>query len=247
VSHPAFLRVASWNVERAARPERLADDLRAHAALRDAAVILLQEVERHDREPSPRLERLARGLGLHHIYSPARAVRGGSHGLAILSRYPIADAVRIPLPATGVGPFCVERIALAATICAPTPFRVVDVHLDTRLDAEQRVAQIAPALTAAGSAERAVLAGDLNTTPFRFWRNNLPVGITDQPGAIDRAAAAHELRNVTSSLGPTTRRRVLAWRLDAMYTRGLVVAATGIARAIRASDHVPLWIDVTFV
>jgi endonuclease/exonuclease/phosphatase family metal-dependent hydrolase len=239
----APIRIATWNVEYAPRPDRLARALKEHTSLRHASVILLQEVEHHDHEPAPRAERLARALGLAHVYAPARALRRGTHGLAILSRFPLTDVERIPLPA-GAGFYAVPRVALAATVHLPDgPLRVVDVHLDTRLDAEQRVAQIAPALAAADG-PRALVAGDLNTTPFRFWRNNLPIGAADQPAAVDRAAAAHDLANATAPLGPTTRRRVLAWRLDAIYTRGLRVAARGIARTIRDSDHVPLWIDL---
>ena len=240
----APLRIATWNVERAARPERLARALKEHTSLRHAAVILLQEIEHHSAEPAPRVERIAHALGhAHVVYAPARAVRGGTHGLAILSRFPLTDVRRLPLP-PGAGRYSVPRVALAATVQLPDgPLRVVDVHLDTRLDAEQRIAQLAPALAAADGL-RALVAGDLNTTPLRFWRNNLPIGAADQPAAIDRAAAAHGLANATALLGPTTRRQVLAWRLDAIYTRGVTVSARGIARAIRTSDHVPLWIDL---
>jgi endonuclease/exonuclease/phosphatase family metal-dependent hydrolase len=242
----APIRIATWNVEYARRPDRLARSLKEHTSLRHAAVILLQEVEHHTDEPVSRLERLARALDIAHVYAPARGLgryTRGTHGLAILSRYPLTDVQRIPLP-PGAGMWSVPRVALAATVQLPDgPLRVVDVHLDTRLDAHQRVEQIAPALAAA-EGPRALVAGDLNTTPLRFWRNNLPVGLADQPAAVDRAAAAHALANATAALGPTTRRSVMAWRLDAIYTRGLRIAATGIARTIRDSDHVPLWIDL---
>jgi endonuclease/exonuclease/phosphatase family metal-dependent hydrolase len=239
----APIRIATWNVEYARRPERLARALKEHTSLRHAAVILLQEVEHHRDEPVSRVERLARALDVTHVYAPARALRNGTHGLAILSRFPLTDVKRIPLP-VGAGMWSVPRVALAATVQLPDgPLRVVDVHLDTRLDSAQRVEQLAPALAAADG-PRALVAGDLNTTPLRFWRNNLPIGTADQPAAVDRAAAAHDLANATAALGPTTRRGVMAWRLDAIYTRGVRVAATGIARTVRDSDHVPLWIDL---
>ncbi len=241
-----MIRIATWNVEHGVRPDRLAHALGAHTALRDADLILVQEIEHHRAEAEERAAVLARDLGKLFAYAPARSIRAGSHGLAILSAQPLTDVVRIALPAVGVGPFVCDRAAIAATtVLGGHPLRVVNVHLDTRLNAAERIAQVAPAFADASRASVAVAGGDFNTAPFRFLRNNLPIGRADQATALDDAAAAHELHNATAQLGTTTRRRhFFPWRLDAIYTRGLTVDDAGIARDIRLTDHVPIWIDV---
>ncbi|HTJ40934.1 MAG TPA: endonuclease/exonuclease/phosphatase family protein [Kofleriaceae bacterium] len=236
-------RIATWNLERAARPDRLAGELSRHHALHRTDVLLVQEIEHHAREATARLDRLAQALAFPYIYyAQARTWATGSHGLAVLARAPIVDPEIVPLPSPGVGRYNAPRIALAVTV---GDLRIVNVHLDTRLDADQRVVQLAPAIAAAARAPKAILAGDFNTTPFRFWRNNLPIGAADQHAAVDAAAAARGLANATRRLGPTTRRTLFAWRLDAIYTRGVEVEHAGIAREIRTSDHIPLWIDLT--
>jgi endonuclease/exonuclease/phosphatase family metal-dependent hydrolase len=241
-----MVRIATWNVEHGARPDRLARALAGHVALRDCDVLLIQEIEHHRGEAEDRTERLARALGLASAYVPARSIGRGSHGLAILARAAPAEVARIGLPCVGKGPFVCDRCAVAGTIpIAGRALRVVNVHLDTRLDTAERAAQVAPAFEAAQNATAAVIGGDFNTAPFRYLRNNLPIGRVDQPAALDRAAAAHGLANATAHLGHTTRRRrVFPWRLDAIYTRGLAIVGSGIAHEIRISDHLPLWIDV---
>ena len=88
-----ILRVAPWNVFRAPDPELLAREYAESPELSKADVLMIQEMERHEGEPTGRAERLATALGMTWIFAPARQ-EGYLHGIMIASRYPITNAFR---------------------------------------------------------------------------------------------------------------------------------------------------------
>ena len=137
--------------------------------LGDADVYLIQEIEDHvPAEPRPRAEVLAAALGLAVVYAPARTLGHGglgNHGLAILSRWPIVDDAVLRLPHYELLWNSRPRIALGVLIdVAGTPVQIWNVHLDTRIAVEDRVAQVAPVFERALALPGlAIVGGDLNT------------------------------------------------------------------------------------
>jgi endonuclease/exonuclease/phosphatase family metal-dependent hydrolase len=237
------VRIATYNVHMQSGPA-LARAIRARPELLDVDVWLLQEIEHLGRRGESEAARLARELGMGHVYAPAYGLRGGgSHGVAILSRIPFEDVEIVELPYFNVRLNAGRRIALGATILAgETPIRVYSVHLDNRLRPDQRIEQLAPLVHAVD--ERAlVVGGDFNTSPFS-WRGHLlpvPRG-RRQADRLEGFMGGHGFDAPTRDSGPTS-----AWlrmRLDALFTRDAEVLAAGVDRDIMVSDHFPVWIDL---
>ena len=219
------LRVVTFNIEFARHVDRAVDLLMRPGPLKDADVLVLQEMDR------PGTESLARALGMNYAYVPA-AVHPSSHrdlGVAIVSPWPIADVRKILLPHHHRFRK-MRRSAAAATINASSgSVRVYAVHFETvfgasgraRRDQARAVADEATAWTAP-----VVIAGDFNGTE----------------GARELANLGYTwlTRDVHNTAGP--------FDLDHILVRGL--CATGVPPAAKApdatdaSDHAPVWATV---
>lgn len=247
---PRSLRIVSFNVHYAPEPLKLAEALRQSKELARADVLLIQEIEDHAGEGSSRTARLAAALKLNYTYAPARATDdGGTHGLAILSRFPLRDVEVISLPQYNLRFNARRRIALAATLdVGETPLRVYNLHLDTRLNPAERREQLRPVAerARADAILRVVVGGDFNTSPFRWLGHVFPIFRVNQAGALDQFMAERGFGTQLASAGPTSRRGFFRFRLDSIYTRGLQVRASGVAHTVRGSDHVPVWVEVSW-
>src|SRR5262249_5870593 len=90
--HRRGMRIVTYNLHFGRAVDRIARAIERSPHLRDGGVFLLQEVRSYPSEGTSRAARLALALGLRHVYAPSCSVgRGGTHGLAILSRWPIGD------------------------------------------------------------------------------------------------------------------------------------------------------------
>ena len=235
------VRVVTYNVHFGAPVGRLAE------ALRGADIVLLQEVQDHPGEGGSRAERIGAQLHMQAIYAPARALQdGGTHGLAVLSRWPMRDPEILELPRMNLHVATERRIALLVTIETPEgPLRVYDVHLDTRLDIADRLAQLRPVVARARNESLPTLVGgDFNTNPFAWAARLIPTAPANQPGAVDRFLRAAGFATPTAGCGPTTP-PPLEMRLDAIYVRNLRAALAHVDRDAHASDHFPLWLELT--
>jgi len=238
------VRVVTYNVQYAPDVSAIAAAIAEVPALATAGVFLIQEIEAHDAEGASRAKQLADLLGLGYVYVPARTIPGGTHGLAILSAFPIADVERMDLRASS-NP-SQHRIAIQATIdVAGWPLHVVDLHLDTMLSAKQRVAQLSPIVIDAP--ETVIVGGDFNMCWVEWAGGSVPVlsstTASDQSRVIDSYMAAIRFAAPTSGSGPTEHLFGLEQRLDAIYTRGVTATFGAVAR-VGPSDHWPMWIDV---
>lgn len=248
------LRIASYNVHFGADVDGIAAALRGNPALARVDVLLVQEIESHPSESRSRPARLAERLGMTWVYAPSRAASldggaaTGTHGIAILSRRPLLPLAVMHLP-EGLEP----RLALAVDVqLGPgAALRVINIHLDTRLNFLDRLRQIRPAVL--GAPARVVVGGDLNVNDYLWAGHSLPVlpvdaaGPAEQPRLLDSYMRALGFATPTSELGPTLRSvpaAALGLRLDALYTRGLAVTPGAVERGVTTSDHDPLWIDV---
>ena len=247
---PETLRVASFNVHYAHDLPALAASVRANHALRQADVLLLQEIESHQSEGSSRARQLAAALEMNYVYAPARPTEdGGTHGLAVLSRFPLDDAEIVPLPRYDLGYRTRRRIALGVTVgVGGRPLRVYNVHLDTRINIQDRLAQLQPVVEAA---ERQVLAeviigGDFNTNPFRWLFHRFPIFRSDQAGAMDDFMRQRGFSAPLAESGSTVNRAVLRGRVDSLYARGLTAQNSGVERDVDSSDHFPVWVDLAW-
>ncbi len=238
------LRFVTFNVH-AESTEALVHGIQASRTLSSAALFLLQEMESSASEAENRTRQVARRLDMHFAYAPGYARwDGGSHGVAILSRFPLRDIEVIELPRYDVYFNSARRIALSATANTDGgALRVYSVHLDNRINTEARLHQLEPVLDRAErDTDAVIIGGDLNMSPFCWFAHVLPVVCAEQAAHLEAAVRQRGYATPAVGVGPTS--KWLGMRLDAMFTRGVTPVDAGVDRSVRLSDHLPLWVDV---
>jgi endonuclease/exonuclease/phosphatase family metal-dependent hydrolase len=131
-------------------------------------VALLQEVARTRDWRSD--ERLADWLGMAYVYSRANgheAAIGFEEGLAVFSRFPLADAQLRPL-GKATNPF-VRRLALKVNVLTPAgPLAAFSVHLGLlpRQNTHQ-LAQLISWVPTVADGKPAIIGGDFNSVEHR--------------------------------------------------------------------------------
>ena len=247
---PQTLRVASFNVHYGDDVPALLASLRSNQALSRADVLLLQEIEGHKSEGSSRTRRLAEALQMNYVYAPARRTQnGGTHGLAVLSRFPLADVEVLPLPRYDLGRRTRRRIALGVTVdVGGQPLRIYNLHLDTRINVQDRLAQLRPVVEAAQRqpVEEVIIGGDFNTNPFRWLFHRFPIFRSDQAGGLDAFMQESGFSTPLAESGSTVNKALVWARIDGLYARGLTAQESGVEREVESSDHFPVWMDVAW-
>lgn len=245
---PSTLRIASWNVERAADPAAIARAIAASPVLATADVILVQEIEHHPREPGSRTSQIANALGMAWFYAPARVAGEGTHGDAILSRFPLAAPEVKQLPFADQPINASHRIAQRAVVeLGVRTLTIVNVHLDTRLSAVDRIRQLHPAVS--DNPHDALVGGDLNTLPWIWIESAVPLTSTEAIVGQDQAQVVDDYLQSLGYVTPLvhdadTHDTPIDMRLDALCPRGFAVLAAGVDYDTTASDHYPVWIDI---
>lgn len=230
---PCVLRLASYNIHGAVGTDRRRDAERIAAVIGeiDPDIIALQEVEsRLARGGIDQAQVIASALGMHCAEGPILLDHAGWYGNAILSKRPSVEVEHWRFPIHSGEP----RAALGVRIADSSGrvWRIVASHLDLRFWARWRQVQtLVRALTEA-PAEPLVLLADLNEWwPWApSWRvlrelGEVPVGVKTFPSRcpilpLDRVVLRH--CRVLGALRPH---------------------ATALSR--RASDHLPVVVDVT--
>jgi endonuclease/exonuclease/phosphatase family metal-dependent hydrolase len=220
------LRIVSFNIEYARETRRAAELLSTVARLRDADIILLQEMT------APATRFLADSLHMRYVYYPAiyNRILRRDIGNAILSRWPIADDSKLILP--GRSRYAkTQRIATAATIrFRDRTIRIYSTHFGTPADLgwKGRVAQLQGILDDASGYPLVVIGGDMNS---------------EDVGGIARSAGylwPTDTIPSSSAYG----------RFDHFFVRGFVMPggkSVGTYRVPRSiSDHSPIWISLYF-
>jgi endonuclease/exonuclease/phosphatase family metal-dependent hydrolase len=286
---PARVRAMHWNIEHGNRYEQVERALLTHDALRDADLVLLNEVDLGMARAANRdvAADLARALGLHGVFAPlflettsgrdddvrmaaSRENAEGLFGVAILSRWPIAEARIVDLPSPERIQFDVERmvgrhIGLVAAIERPgAPFVAVSAHLEVHRTRVHRAAQVRVLAGALRDETRPViLAGDFNSHTFDrgLWHAPLAgaLALLLTPGGALRRRLLHpdqgparepffdELRDAGFEWAPfVDREPTLRLRFDRLdELRTLFGPAHGLARRAlaRAEQRARLRLD----
>ena len=246
---PAIVRVVSFNVHHADDLPALVASIRSHSELCSADVWLLQEMEAFPSEGKSRTQKLAEALGLNYVYAPARLKEAGdgTHGLAVLSRFPLSDIEVIPLKQFTLGVNTRRRIALGVTLhLRERRLRVYNLHLDTRINADQRIEQLRAVVEAAlrQPLREIILGGDFNTNPLYWLLPLLPVFHSNQAKAVDHYMNQTGFATPFAEGGGTVNKWYGKYRVDAVYSRGLAVRGSNIESGVSVSDHFPLWVDL---
>lgn len=212
------IRVVSFNIEYAEQMASAIRVLRTRAELRDADILLLQEMTAASSKAA------AEGLGMRYVYYPAiyNRVIGHDIGNAVLSRWPIVEDAKLILPSRSRYAKT-QRIATRVTVrIGDRSIRVYSTHLGTALDLgrEGRAAQVRAILDDARGSEHVIIGGDMNSA-----------GI----GLVARDAGFAWPTDTIAKSSP-------AGRLDHLFLLGLAPIAVGTARlGPGVSDHHPIW------
>jgi endonuclease/exonuclease/phosphatase family metal-dependent hydrolase len=203
----------------------------------------MQEVHRSGIGCSGACE-VGKRLGYYVLYAPGHAAKDGDDGVAILSKAPITSSRVLVLPYFDVRFNSGRRVALVATIQhAGTPVTVYGVHLDNRLDVDDRRTQMMPVLEDAKHQQTpVVIAGDFNTSPFTWVGHVLPILTTTQDNHLEKLVRSFGFDTPCSDSGPT--HRYIGMKLDAIYTRGFSTKHFAVTRAKDVSDHMALWATI---
>lgn len=187
-----FLRVVAWNIDRGKRLDGITAYLTHHPAIREADVVLLNEVDVGMARSGNRnvAAELAEALGFEFVFGnsylclshgnardgePDEENRAGLHGNAILSRFPLRRAENFSVAITrDVFQSSEKRLghkkALWAELATPLgTLSVAAAHLEQGASMAQRGAQLRDVLArleARGVAERALIGGDFNTMTY---------------------------------------------------------------------------------
>jgi endonuclease/exonuclease/phosphatase family metal-dependent hydrolase len=241
VSGPA-VAVVTLNMAKEPDPAVVLHDLASVPRLRDADIFLLQEVSNREGQPSV-AEQVAKRLGYQTAFSPA-APGVYDQGLAVISRYPLSGVHVQRLKYCDLRYRCRTRFALRVE--AATPFgglRLWNVHLDTRINAGERLEQLAPVIDdAAKTAGPRLIGGDFNTNDF-YWLGNVapfPAG-PSHGGAVRRAMEQHGFN--TPLADSVTTFPVMNRHLDWIFLNQADALGSSV-EPVAFSDHHAVWMRI---
>ena len=222
-------RLMTYNIHQGFSAENVPSlDMIVEVVSREAPdVLVLQEVvrgwmidEQHDA-----LSVLAERLDMPYVFAPNI---GDLYGNAILSRFPMTDVKRVHFavqPSARHQPRGAVGVRIGDVL-------VVTTHLDDVQDAESgaiRQEQVRTIFREWDGEQLAVIAGDMNAEP-----GSLEMGLFSEAGYSDLA----------ESLGPTTTMDDPPKRIDYIWGIGVIGSSQHKVRALGASDHEALVINV---
>ncbi len=220
-AHGDTLRIVSFNVEYAREYKKAARVLSTARDLRDADVILLQEMT------APATKFIADSLQMRFVYYPAiyNRIMRRDIGNAILSRWPIVEDSKIILPSKSRYAKT-QRISTAATIAfGDRRIRIYSTHFGTPADLgwSGRIAQLQRIIDDAARYPLVVIGGDMNSEKIGQ--------VAEKSGYVWPTARIPK----SNSFG----------RFDHFFIHGLSPAGTNTHPVPRSiSDHSPIWIQL---
>jgi endonuclease/exonuclease/phosphatase family metal-dependent hydrolase len=239
------MRVASFNVG-CKDLSHFVEKMAADNVLSSADVVFLQEIEEY--HGMKEIKEMLSHFGYYH-FAPSRTLEKGEHGIALLSKLPIQDFEAIDLPQFNLGFRSRKRIAIRGKIDFDgTKIQVCNVHLDSRLNIDDRISQLSPLMgEIKKDSSRIILGGDFNTIPLKLYRNVVPVGKSDQFRRLDGFMRLEGFETFEALPKYSMSNRGIRWLLDHIYVRGLKIRQYGVREMFKASDHYPIWADVEVI
>ena len=206
-----------------------------------ADVALLQEVDRGTRRSGQvdQPDVLARRTGFAVAFGKTLDYDGGEYGIAVLSRWPIAQQtlmrLRVEPPQRRSGGSYEPRGAQRVIVRAPGgDLVVINTHLDASGEDHYRRQEIRPVLALAHDAGSLVLVGgDFNSTPESEVQGELRNG-----GLRDAWLACGNGDGFTYPADTPVK------RIDYLYLAGASTCSRAEVLATTASDHRPLLVTV---
>lgn len=230
----------SLNLAKTASPDEIVSSIRTTPRLWEADLYLFQEV-RHREITASVADEIGRTLEYSVSFAPSAGVE--DQGLAIVSRYPLIDVEVKHLRACNLRFRSRNRFALAATMRTPWgDVRLWNLHLDTRLNPQERLLQLQPVMEDAARHDGPrLIGGDFNSNGFYWFGNVLPLPWGSGDGsAIRKAMQQHDFESPFPD-------RLGTWplfhlHLDWIFLSGLNSIAAGV-EAVPFSDHRAIWVQ----
>lgn len=226
------IRIVSWNIRYGEAVETAVAELRHNPHLRDADVLLLQEMDETG------VAYIAQSLAYNYVYFPAsvHAHHGRNFGNAVLSKWPLSQPEKVLLPYAN--PSNAQRRMAAKTVItiAGAPLVVYSVHTETYwLGQRGRSAQTAAIAADIPPGEGPVIVGgDFNT-------------ITRADVAeLSAQFTAVGLEQVSAEAGPTVDVAGIDVVADHIFARSLPLLAAGAMTETAVSDHAPVWVTLAW-
>jgi endonuclease/exonuclease/phosphatase family metal-dependent hydrolase len=242
MSNERNFSAVSLNLAKEASSSTIVRAIQDAPRLREADVFLLQEVW-HEEGKQSVAEKAARELGYSVAFQPARGFC--DQGVAIISRYPLNDIQTTPLKACDLRFRSRSRLAISAN--AKTPWgdvRVWNVHLDTRINAGERLEQLQPVLTdAARYSGPKLIGGDFNTNDFYWVGNVLPMPFGRGHGSSIRSAMLQHGFE-TPFVDRVSTFPMLRSHLDWIFVKEMKAVGASVEPAA-FSDHHAIWVGAT--
>ena len=226
------LKVVTWNIKLSQEIDAAVAELVGAEALRDADILLLQEMDEIG------VEAIAQSLKYNYVYFPAsvNTRHNRNVGNAILAKWPITEAKRLLLPFEN--PVDKEKRVAARAVLAVDGREVVvySVHTETVwLGQTKRMAQFDTILEDINDRDRhVVIGGDFNTT--------LPSSVTKLEKRFTQAG----FDRISTDIGATFQLSGLGLTLDHIFTKGLSVQVVKTTEETAASDHLPVAATLNF-
>ncbi|WP_316819848.1 endonuclease/exonuclease/phosphatase family protein [Pedobacter gandavensis] len=193
-------------------------------------LVALQEIDKLTKRTGQidQLKQLAELTGMFYFFSKGIDFEGGEYGVGILSKYPIKNATRYPLPSKeGLEAEARSLALIQVSMTNGKPLTFACTHLD--LNNEHRMLQVQEINRILGKSKTdVILAGDLNltsTTPA--------MKILEQ----------HFTRSCTENCAPTIPQDEPKEEIDfILLKRGsrMKVVSHQVFPNIEASDHLPV-------
>ena len=238
-----MLTIASLNM--AGQP-RIADALAAWTELRGIDVLLLQEVGPTVSDGEKFVLAMSARLGFNVVFAPAYSPQTYHQGLAIMSRYPLHDVHVDLLPYHHLHFRWRCRNVLAVTVVTTAgSIRMVDVHLDTRINSRDRVAQLTPVVDSLKQTDGPqIVGGDFNTANIGWLDSTWPFPWAQhQPAAVRAVMAMAGFETPFGKSSPTFKLLGLPLKLDWIFLKGLSSFDWSVDD-VRYSDHRGIWAHV---
>ncbi len=221
------IKVVTWNISFSKQIVEAIKTLEEVEALRDADILLLQEMDANG------VEQIAKAMGYEYVYYPASIHRrhGKEFGEAILSKWPILSHSKIVLPNSVPG-INQTRIAVKANVLVDdVEIAVYNTHLETvwmlQIWTDTQVDHLAEIIGLEDGA--VILGGDFNS-----WSEASITTLEEKFGALG-------LDRVSKGTGYTFVYRGVHLIMDHIFARGASAYDAGVWRETDVSDHYPVW------
>ena len=225
-----MLTVVSFNIKFSDKISRAKFELNAYEPIKNADIILLQEMDNED----TRL--IAKALRYNYVYYPANIHphHNKDFGNAVLTKWPITLDKKVILPFED-SRTKTRRIAVVAVIdIGEFEVLVCSTHLATVWSGEEkRMLQADTILKSIPqNYPHVIIGGDFNTLTGGNLEN------------LEEKFTHYGYIRATKGLGKTVKAWPFGFRADHIFSKGFQLVETGKVEESRASDHIPIWVKL---